>query len=43
MNFFETLTLQFAVENILDVHYMQFASGISGTGRNFMFSLKADF
>jgi hemoglobin/transferrin/lactoferrin receptor protein len=41
--FFETLTLQFAVENILDVHYMQFASGISGTGRNFMFSLKADF
>ncbi|MBD3636532.1 MAG: TonB-dependent receptor [Crocinitomicaceae bacterium] len=41
--FWETLTLQAAVENILDVHYRQFASGISALGRNFMFSLKADF
>lgn len=41
--FFEHYALQFAVENILDVHYRQFASGISAPGRNFRFSLKVDF
>ena len=41
--FWERLTLQAAVENILDVHYRQFASGISQPGRNFMFSIRSEF
>lgn len=41
--FWESVDIQFAVENILDVHYRQFASGISQPGRNFMVGLKADF
>ena len=40
---YDNLTLQGAVENILDVHYRQFSSGISAPGRSFMVSLKADF
>ena len=31
------------VENILDIHYKEFASGISASGRNFLFSLIANF
>jgi hemoglobin/transferrin/lactoferrin receptor protein len=42
-NFYQDLTVQLAVENILDMQYRQFASGISAPGRNFMLSLKADF
>jgi hemoglobin/transferrin/lactoferrin receptor protein len=41
--FLDAITAQFAVENILDMHYRQFASGISASGRNFMFGLRADF
>lgn len=35
-----TITYQFAVENILDVNYRLFASGISAPGRNFMVSVR---
>lgn len=41
--FAETITAQFAVRNILDAHYMQFASGISAPGRSFMIGLRAKF
>lgn len=41
--FYEKLSLQFAAENILDMHYRQFASGITAPGRNFMVSFKAAF
>jgi hemoglobin/transferrin/lactoferrin receptor protein len=37
------LKVQVSVENIFDVHYKQFASGISGMGRNFVFSLSGNF
>ncbi|MBK7171693.1 MAG: TonB-dependent receptor [Bacteroidales bacterium] len=37
------LNLQFAVENILDQHYRNFASGISAPGRNFMLTLRTGF
>ncbi|MCK5782173.1 MAG: TonB-dependent receptor [Flavobacteriales bacterium] len=32
--------VQFAIENILDHHYMRFASGISDPGRNFVFTVR---
>ncbi len=41
--FYESFTVQAAAENLLDMHYVQFSSGISAPGRNFMISLKADF
>ncbi len=41
--FFDMFTAQFSVENILDVHYRQFASGVSAPGRNFMIGIRADF
>ena len=41
--FWDILLVQVAVENILDVHYRQFASGITQAGRNFMVSLKTEF
>lgn len=41
--FYDKLAVQFAAENILDMHYRQFASGITAPGRNFMISLKAEF
>ena len=34
------LRLQLAVENIFDIHYRQFASGISAAGRNFILTLR---
>ncbi len=37
------LTISLACENILDVHYKTFASGISASGRNFILNLQADF
>ena len=40
---FDILTLQFAAENILDVHYRQFASGISAPGRNFLIGARMSF
>ncbi|MCH2235301.1 MAG: TonB-dependent receptor [Crocinitomicaceae bacterium] len=42
-HFLEHFTLQFAVENILDVHYRQFASGISAPGRNFIGAIRFNF
>ena len=41
--FLDHFTAQFAVENILDVHYRQFASGISAPGRNFTGALRFNF
>jgi len=35
-------SVQAALENMLDVHYRPFASGISGAGRNFIFTLRAN-
>ena len=37
------LRVQMAVENILDKHYKPFASGMSGPGRNFVFTFRAGF
>ena len=37
------LSAQVALENILDQNYRQFASNISASGRNFMFTLRARF
>ncbi|MEZ5004172.1 MAG: TonB-dependent receptor [Chitinophagales bacterium] len=34
------LTLQFAIENIIDTHYKPFASGLSAAGRNFIVTLR---
>jgi len=34
------INLQIGVENILDIHYRMFASGVSAPGRNFVFSVK---
>ncbi|MEM9023574.1 MAG: TonB-dependent receptor, partial [Bacteroidota bacterium] len=35
------ISVQAALENILDVHYRPFASGLSAAGRNFRFTLRA--
>lgn len=40
---FENLRIQVALENIMDVHYKPFASGISGAGRNVMASAYFSF
>jgi len=37
------LVVQVAFENILDIHYRQFASGLSAPGRNLILSLRAYF
>lgn len=37
------VAVQAALENIIDQHYRVFASGISGAGRNFTISLRANF
>ena len=39
----KAITLDFAVENILDVHYRNFGSGISAPGRNFITTFRAKF
>jgi hemoglobin/transferrin/lactoferrin receptor protein len=39
----KTINFQFGIENILDVHYRTFASGISAPGRNFIVALKGRF
>ena len=36
-------SLNLGVENITDLHYREFASGISAPGRNFIFSLRGQF
>lgn len=40
---FTNISINAGVENILDTHYRQFASGISAPGRNIYFSLRANF
>ena len=35
-------TINFAVENITDLHYRPFASGVSAAGRNFIVSLRVN-
>ena len=37
----ETFSVQLAIENILDIHYRPFASGVSAPGRNISVSLRA--
>jgi hemoglobin/transferrin/lactoferrin receptor protein len=37
------LTLNAALENILDHHYRTYSSGISAPGRNFILSMKLNF
>lgn len=39
----DQLSLNLALENITDLHYRQFASGVSAPGRNFILSLRARF
>jgi len=34
-------SIQFGVENILDIHYRTFSSGLSASGRNFIITLKS--
>jgi hemoglobin/transferrin/lactoferrin receptor protein len=41
--FTENLDLRVSVDNILDQHYKEFASSISAPGRNFSFSILANF
>ncbi len=37
----KSFSIQAALENMLDVHFRPFASGVSGAGRNFIFTLRA--
>ena len=39
----QLLRAQVSIENLLDVHYKTYASGISAPGRNFILSLSAAF
>ncbi|HHS95021.1 MAG TPA: hypothetical protein ENJ45_00400 [Phaeodactylibacter sp.] len=41
--FNEKFSIDLAVENIMDVHYRHFASGVSAPGRNFIFTLRGKF
>ena len=41
--FNDKISLNFAFENILDTHYIPFASGVSAAGRNFVFSFRSSF
>ncbi len=43
INLGKNYSLQFAIENIADLHYRPFASNISAPGRNFMISLRKGF
>ncbi len=36
-------TLNFAIENITDIHYRPFSSGVSAAGRNFIITLRGKF
>ncbi|HFX17987.1 MAG TPA: TonB-dependent receptor [Flavobacteriales bacterium] len=42
-HFNKNITLNFAVENIFDVHYKEFASAISAPGRNFKIQIVTKF
>ncbi len=39
----DAMTFSVGVENILDLHYRQFASGVNAAGRNFIFSVRGQF
>ncbi|MEM9549158.1 MAG: TonB-dependent receptor [Bacteroidota bacterium] len=39
----QSLSLSLAIENIMDIHYRPFASGVSAPGRNLIFSVNAKF
>ncbi len=39
----DKLAVNFAVENILDLHYRPFSSGVSSPGRNFVIGLRGSF
>jgi len=39
----KNIDFMFMIDNIFDIHYKEFASGISAPGRNFSFSLLANF
>lgn len=39
----KNVTLQFAIENLLDKNYRNFASGFSAPGRNFVIAIRAGF
>lgn len=39
----KSLSINLAVENILDTHYRPFASGVSAAGRNFIVSMRGSF
>jgi hemoglobin/transferrin/lactoferrin receptor protein len=39
----DVLKLQLGLDNIFDVHYKEFASGVSASGRNFRASMHLDF
>ena len=39
----KNLSIMGSIENIMDTHYKQFASGVSALGRNFNLSLRANF
>lgn len=39
----ETVKIQFGLDNIFDIHYKEFASGISASGRNFKTSMLLNF
>ncbi|MBC8266174.1 MAG: TonB-dependent receptor [Flavobacteriales bacterium] len=39
----ETLTIGIGLENMMNIHYKTFASGISASGRNFILSLHSNF
>lgn len=42
-SFNEQVSLNFAIENITDIHYRPFSSGVSAAGRNFILSLRGKF
>ncbi|PCJ00644.1 MAG: TonB-dependent receptor [Flavobacteriales bacterium] len=42
MQLSKSFSIQAALENMLDIHYRPFASGVSGSGRNFVFTFRAD-
>ena len=42
-NFSKQLQLSLSLENILDKHYRQFASGVSAPGRNLIISIRGNF
>ncbi len=42
MKLSKSFSIQAALENMLDVHYRPFTSGVSAAGRNFIFTLRAD-